>query len=76
MLSQVYASGNCVLWYLIAASTKYEQELGAHCQVASSKTAWGDFGVSCCSSSIFLFWSLVLIVYMIDILLFAVLLWK
>ena len=32
------------------------------------------FGVPCCFSSIFLFWSLFLIVYMIDILLFSMLL--
>ena len=42
-MSQVYASGNCILWYLLAARTKYEQKLGARSHVASSKTGWGGF---------------------------------
>lgn len=45
---------------LIAASTKYEQKLGAHSQVASSKTGWRGFW---CPLLLFFHLSLLFVVF-------------
>lgn len=66
-MSQVYASGNYILWYLPAVRTKYEQKLGP--TPMASKTGWGGFWWSLLSS-IFL-WSLFLFIWL-TFLLFSV----